>query len=177
MAKKGFENLDPGYTPRDAKGRYSGAPERPPFTIEGVARDAIIKRHTMAEQRAVEGLIEAVKEKGLNVSSGEEAWGKVIKHRALQAMEQKGRSGVQDTLLVGRATGFLSDKKELSIESKAVNISADASDILMLQFLDLYPDKAEAVMQLAAFRINPAKWLSKAQAQELATKPITQEEV
>lgn len=98
----------------DAAGRFLTGPnpESNPIQSSEDAREMAVRRHTLAKQRAREGLLAAALERGLNVASAEEAWAEVIKVRADVALENRGRDGNDATRLTGKATGFMNEREE-----------------------------------------------------------------
>lgn len=107
-----FKDINPGPTERDSRGRFISAPANPPFNDKAIAKKANKRRRELAQDRAVEGLERAVKEKGLSVASGEEAWGHIVSARAISALKPGARQGTADARFIGESTGYLRNEPE-----------------------------------------------------------------
>ena len=152
-----FKDLDPGTPPKDKRGRFIAGPPRPPFMDSEIARAAIQRRWTLAEEAAQRGMMSAVEKQGLKVASASQAWEKVMEVRTQGALK-KGKAGTQDALLIGRATGFLENRSSLDVRRVNVELN-DLGAIVSLMELRFPGDPQRALEEAAAYRENPMGWV------------------
>jgi hypothetical protein len=104
----------PNGTEVDEHGHFLTGPsaEHLPIQSSEDARELAVRKHSLARERAREGLLQAARERGLAVASADDAWREVIAVRAGVALDKAGRDSNDATRLVGKATGYLSEREE-----------------------------------------------------------------
>lgn len=139
--EKALAKPDPGITPRDASGRFSGPPANPPFSDPAIAKAAITKRWRDSERDAQAGMLAAAREKGLRVTRPGDAWAAIVEAQSGMALKAKGRASTNAAVFSGKASGYLRDRRETT------HLEGDTRDLLFAGVLNLfskrYPDEPD----------------------------------